>query len=67
MSAYTDLESVLGVAVIGDYVYWTDRASSRYSLGRAPKRGGGAREVVLEDSLGLQGLWAVNTSASLGE
>ena len=51
-----------GLAVHGDYLYWTDRDTTVAPLARAPKSGGSnAAEILLKDVSGSLGLVAVNT------
>ena len=59
------LEDVLGLAVHGEYLYWTDRGNSMNALVRAFKdvnRIGTGQETILEGYSGLYGLVAVNGS-----
>ncbi len=50
---------VSGLAVLGDYLYWTDRGGSSVSLGRAEKVRLGSFEEVL-DTGGLHGILGVD-------
>ena len=61
------LRQVLGLAVIGDHIYWTDRDNTPRSMGRAEKRIGMDPTALLSSSFGLGGIVAVNTTARIGE
>ncbi len=65
----SDLNNVLGLAVNGRYIFWTDRFNSQTALGRALKVGGGSPvpENVLSNVNGLHGLVAVNITAPPGK
>ena len=63
---FTDLSDVLGLAVHGSYIYWTDRGNSKVPLGRADKNSGHPSESLLSGLSGLHGLVAVNKSADPG-
>ena len=66
MSVFAELSDVLGLAVHGNYVYWTDRGNSQRPLGRADKQSGLHSEALLRNLGGLHGLVAVNKSADPG-
>ena len=55
---------VLGLAIHGDYIYWTDRFES--NLVRAQKSTGDGEYVILAGYPGLLGLVAVNSTAETG-
>jgi hypothetical protein len=63
---FSDLSDVLGLAIHGNYIYWTDRGNSDMTLGRADKSSGVPSETLLSDISGLHGLVAVNKSADPG-
>ena len=63
---FTDLSDVLGLAVHGSYIYWTDRGNLKVPLGRADKNSGHPSESLLPGLSGLYGLVAVNKSADPG-
>ena len=58
---------MLGLAVNRQHVYFIDRRSTRYPLGRVPKPNGGRIQPVLEIYQGLSGLVAVDTTATHSE
>ena len=65
------LQSVLGLAVLGNHVYWTDRGRVHQSLARAvlqrDRTGDMIREVLLLHNEGLLGLVGVDTTYNIGE
>ena len=63
---FVELSDVLGLAVHGSYIYWTDRGNSQQPLGRADKHSGQRSVALLENLGGLHGLVAVNKSADAG-
>ena len=63
---FAELSDVLGLAVHGSYIYWTDRGNSQRPLGRADKHNGQHSEALLENIGGFHGLVAVNKSADPG-
>ena len=63
---FADLVNVLGLAVHGSYIYWTDRENSHQPLARADKFSGQHPEPLLENVGGFHGLVAVNKSADPG-
>ena len=63
---FAELSDVLGLAVHGSYIYWTDRGNSQQPLGRADKHNGQHSEALLVNINGFQGLVAVNKSADPG-
>ena len=62
----TGLEDVFGLAVHGDYIYWTDRLATARALVRARKSSGDGEQVILAQRTGLRGLIAVNSTAENG-
>ena len=62
----SDTEDVFGLAIHGDYIYWTDRFLSSRALVRAEKSTGDEEEVILVGYPGLRGLVAVNSTAETG-
>ena len=63
---FADLMDVLGLAVHGNYIYWTDRSNPLQPLARAHKVSGRHQETLLRNVGGLHGLVAVNKSADPG-
>ena len=61
------LEDVLGLAVHGSYIYWTDRGNIDFSLARADKNTGGSKEALIRNIGGFHGLIAVNQSVFPGQ
>lgn len=59
------LSNVFGLAIHGEFVYWTHQGA-QYTLGRANKITGEGREEVVGDRSGLRALTAVNMSAAIG-
>ena len=57
---------MFGLAIHGDYIYWTDRFLSSRALVRAQKSSGGGEKVILENYVGLSGLVAVNSTTDTG-
>ena len=57
---------VFGLAIHGDYIYWTDRFLSSRALVRAQKLSGEWEEVILVNYAGLSGLVAVNSTTDTG-
>ena len=55
------LSEVKGLAVHGDFVYWTD-IESQFSIGRARKENGNDKLTLFEHYDGVLGLVAVNVS-----
>ena len=66
MAFSTGLSDVLGLAVHGDHIYWTDRGNIRQSLARADKIMGRHKESLVMNIGGFHGLIAVNLSMNPG-
>ena len=62
----TGLSDVLGLAVHGDHIYWTDRGNIEQSLARADKNDGRNKEPLVMNVGGFHGLIAVNQSTNPG-
>ena len=60
------LEDVLGLAIHGSYIYWTDRGNIDFSLARADKNTGRSKEALIHGIGGFHGLIAVNQSVEPG-
>ncbi|KAL8566047.1 hypothetical protein ACOMHN_036206 [Nucella lapillus] len=56
-----NLPLIIGVTLLGDYIYWTDW--ERRSIERVNKTTGGQREKIIDQLPGLFGLKAVDVSA----
>ena len=61
-----DLGLVLGLAVGGDYIYWTDRTVTSRVIGRADKSDGSPSLSLLNGVSGVGGVVAVDISAPSG-
>lgn len=64
---FTGLRDVLGLAVNGDHVYWTDRGNIDQSFARANKMSGQYLEPLIRNVGGYHGLIAVNQSTVPGK
>ena len=68
LSSYiVGLEDVLGLAVHGSYIYWTDRGNIEFSLARADKVSGRSKEALIRNIGGFHRLIAVNQSIVPGQ
>ena len=62
----TGLSDVLGLAVHGDHIYWTDRGNIHQPLARADKIMGQHKESLVMNIGGFHGLIAVNKAIHPG-
>ena len=68
LSSYiVGLDDVLGLAVHGSYIYWTDRRNSDFALARADKVTGRSKEALISNIGAFHGLIAVNQSIVPGQ